>query len=67
MAANYAYNTRDLKFILKEWLPTEDVFAYDRYKEYCDAGDIDIIIDQFDKVAREKIAPSNDEGEKAPA
>jgi alkylation response protein AidB-like acyl-CoA dehydrogenase len=67
MAANYAYNTRDLKFILKEWLPTEEIFAYDKYKEYYDAGDIDLIIDQFDKVAREKIAPSNDEGEETPA
>jgi alkylation response protein AidB-like acyl-CoA dehydrogenase len=67
MTAHYAYNTRDLKFILKEWLPLEEIFAYDTYKEYYDVGDIDMVIDQFDKVAGEKIAPSNDEGEESPA
>ena len=33
MAANFAYqNTRDLEFIIQEWLPTEKVFNYDRYR-----------------------------------
>ncbi len=29
----FKYDMRDLKFILKEWLPSEEVFACDRFKE----------------------------------
>jgi hypothetical protein len=32
MSANFAYlNARDLKFIVKEWLPTEQVFKYPKF------------------------------------
>ena len=32
MAANFAYlNTRDLEFILQEWLPTEEIFSYPKF------------------------------------
>ncbi len=31
MASNFAYkNTRDFKFILKEWLPLNKILAYKR-------------------------------------
>ena len=41
MAFNWAYNTRDFKFILQEWLPTERVFAYERFRDYYSKDDID--------------------------
>ncbi len=66
MASNYAYKTRDLKFVLKEWLPLEEVFAYDKYKDYYSMDDIDTIIDQADKVMRDLVAPTADDGEKTP-
>ncbi|MEA4925638.1 MAG: acyl-CoA dehydrogenase [Syntrophomonadaceae bacterium] len=66
MATNYAYKTRDLKFILNEWLPTHEVLAYDKYKDYYGAEDIDTIIDSIDKIAREVMAPTADDGEKTP-
>jgi alkylation response protein AidB-like acyl-CoA dehydrogenase len=66
MSSNYAYKTRDLKFILKEWLPTNEVFAYDKYKDYYSLDDIDTLIDQVDKICREVIAPTADDGEKTP-
>ena len=64
MSTNYAYKTRDLKFILKEWLPTHEIFAYDKHKDVYNVDDIDPIIDSIDKVAREVIAPTADDGEK---
>lgn len=67
MSTNYAYKTRDLKFILKEWLPTHEIFAYDKHKDVYSVDDIDPIIDSIDKVAREVIAPTADDGEKTPA
>ncbi|NLU51023.1 MAG: acyl-CoA dehydrogenase [Syntrophomonadaceae bacterium] len=66
MAANYAYNTRDFKFILKEWLPMEEIFSYDKYKDYYSKDDLDMLIDQVHKMVAEVIAPTNDDGEKTP-
>lgn len=67
MSANFAYlNTRDLKFILKEWLPTEQVFNYSRFNEYYSKEDIDSILDPCLKMAKELIEPSNEDGENNP-
>lgn len=66
MAANFAYNTRDIKFILKEWLPTQDIFAYDKYKDYYSKDDLDMIIDEVLKMTADVIAPTNDDGEATP-
>ena len=63
MAYKYAYNTRDIKFILKEWLPVDEILAYDRYKDYYSKDDFDTIIDQVHKVAAEVIAPTAEEGD----
>lgn len=67
MAFNWAYNTRDFKFILKEWLPTERIFAYDKFKDYYSKDDIDMILDPVFKIAKEMVAPTNDDGEAEPA
>jgi len=66
MSINYAYKTRDIKFILKEWLPTDAIFAYEKYKDYYSVDDIDTFIDQVDKIAREIYAAAAEEGEKKP-
>ncbi len=63
MSYRYAYNTRDIKFILKEWLPLDEVLSFDRYKEYYSKDDVDTIVDQVRKVAEEVIAPTADDGE----
>ncbi|NPV89257.1 MAG: acyl-CoA dehydrogenase [Firmicutes bacterium] len=63
MSYRYAYNTRDIKFILKEWLPVDEVLAFDRYKNYYSKEDLDPIVDQVRKVAEEVIAPTAEDGE----
>jgi len=63
MAYKYSYNTRDIKFILKEWLPVDEILAYDRYKDYYSKEDFDTIIDQVRKVAAEVIAPTAEEAD----
>ncbi len=62
----FKYNVRDLKFILKEWLPTEEVLACDRFKEYFGIEDVDTIMTEAYKVAREVVSPINAEGDKNP-
>jgi alkylation response protein AidB-like acyl-CoA dehydrogenase len=67
MSANFAYlNARDLKFIAKEWLPTERIFAYPRFSEYYSKDDIDSILDPCLKMAKELIEPTNEDGDSNP-
>ena len=49
----FKYDVRDLKFILKEWLATEEVLACDRYKENFSMDDIDMLLNECYKVAKE--------------
>lgn len=67
MASNYAYNCRDFKFILKEWLPLQEILAYEKFRDLFSIDDVDVLMDQVDKIAAEIIAPSNTEGELMPA
>ncbi|SHG72565.1 Acyl-CoA dehydrogenase [Thermosyntropha lipolytica DSM 11003] len=67
MAANFAYgNLRDMKFIAKEWLPTEEIFSYERYKDYYSKEDVDSVLDPCLKMAKELIEPTNEDGDKNP-
>lgn len=61
IAQNFMYNTRDHKFILKEWLDIEKILSYERYKNCYTIDDIDAILTEAVKVAREIVAPTNDE------
>lgn len=63
MASNFLYSTRDHKFILKEWLDIEKILAFDAYKDYYSLDDIDMILEQALKVAKEVVAPSRDDNE----
>jgi len=63
LASNYIYSSRDHKFILKEWLDMGKVFSFDAFKDYYSVDDIDNILDQALKVAREVTAPTRDDNE----
>ncbi|AFM39764.1 acyl-CoA dehydrogenase [Desulfosporosinus acidiphilus SJ4] len=63
----FKYNVRDLKFILKEWLPTKEVLECDRFKDLYSLEDIDQILTEGYKVCREVISPINVVGDRNPA
>jgi alkylation response protein AidB-like acyl-CoA dehydrogenase len=60
----FKYDIRDLKFILKEWLNTEEVLNCERFKEYYSIDDIDPLINEGYKIAKEVVNPINTEGDK---
>ncbi len=60
----YKYDVRDLQFILKEWLPMEEVLACDRFKDNYGLEDVDMYLNEGYKVAREVVSPINAEGDK---
>jgi hypothetical protein len=62
MASNFIFSNRDHKFILNEWLDMEKVLSFDQYKDYYAVDDINNILDQALKVAKEVIAPTRDDG-----
>ncbi len=64
MAGNFIYSNREHKFIVKEWLNTEKVLNFDAFKESYSIDDVDMILDQGLKVAKEVVAPTNEEGDR---
>ncbi|MCL6638470.1 MAG: acyl-CoA dehydrogenase [Firmicutes bacterium] len=62
--AEFAYDIRDLRFILNEWLDLEEVFGLDKFKDNYEPGDVDFILNEVYKLAREVVAPINKEGDK---
>ena len=58
-ATNYLFDTRELKFIVKEWLDTERLLSCDEYKDYYGVDDIDAFIDVAYKIAKDVVAPAN--------
>ncbi len=67
MASNFLYSTREHKFILNEWLDMEKVLAYDAFKDYYGVDDIDMILEQALKVAKEVVAPTRDDNDSVQA
>ena len=63
MAYKYSYNTRDIKFILNEWLPVDEILGFDKFKDYYSKDDFDTIIDQVRKIAADVIAPTAEDGD----
>lgn len=63
MATNYIYSTRDHRFILKEWLDINKVFETSRYKDCYGIDDIDFILNNALQIAKEVVAPCNDDGD----
>lgn len=67
MSSNFVYFNRDHKFILKDWLDTKKILAFDAFKDYYDMEDIDMILDEGLKVAKEVVAPTNIDGDRTGA
>ncbi len=58
-AGNLIYDTRDLLFILKEWLDMDKLLGMEAYRDYYSKDDFDSILDVNLKIARDVIAPAN--------
>jgi len=58
-ATNYLFDTRELKFVVKEWLDTEKLLACGEYRDYYSVDDFDAFIDVAYKIARDVLAPAN--------
>jgi len=58
-STNFLMNTRDIKFVIKEWLPMDKLLTLDAYKEYYGIDDIDNFLDVNYKICRDVIAPAN--------
>jgi len=64
MAGNFYYSNRDHKFIIKEWLDAEKILNLDAFRDVYGIEDVDMILDQGIKVAREVVAPTNLDGDR---
>ncbi len=64
MASKLMNTTRDGKFIVKEFLDLNTVFQTERFKGGYSLDDIDFILDNALKGAKEVVAPSNEDSEK---
>ncbi len=63
----FKYNVRDLQFILKEWLPLEEIFSCDRFRGKYALEDVDMYLSEGYKIAREIVSPINAECDKVGA
>ncbi len=63
-ANNFLFDTRDVKFIFKEWLDMDKLLGFDVYKDYYSKDDIDSFIDVAYKIARDYMAPANEDADK---
>ncbi|MFO7569087.1 MAG: acyl-CoA dehydrogenase [Smithellaceae bacterium] len=60
----FKYDVRDLKFILKEWLPTEEVLSCERFSGNFTLDDVDMLLNEGYKVSKEVVHPINAPGDK---
>lgn len=60
---NYLYQTRDIKFQMKEWLDMDKLMSCDGYKDYYATDDLDAILDVNYKICRDVICPANKEAD----
>ncbi|HZJ85103.1 MAG TPA: acyl-CoA dehydrogenase [Syntrophomonadaceae bacterium] len=63
MATNYLYSIRDHQFILKEWLDLEKILNYERFQGVYTVEDVDTILTESYRAAKEVVAESNDEND----
>lgn len=59
----FKYDMKDLRFILREWLPTQEVLDCDRFKENFNLDDIDLLLNEGHKIACEVVSPINAKGD----
>ncbi|HNX92535.1 MAG TPA: acyl-CoA dehydrogenase [Syntrophomonas sp.] len=63
-ANNFLFDTRDLKFILKEWLDLDKLLSFEPYRDYYSKDDVDTFVDVVYKMCRDQIAPVNEDLDK---
>jgi hypothetical protein len=56
---NYLYQTRDIKFQMKEWLDMDKLLSNSGYKDYYGIDDIDAFLEVNAKISRDVICPAN--------
>jgi len=59
-ATNYLFDTRESKFIIKEWLDMDKLLATPTYRDYWTKEDIDAFMDVAFKIGRDVLAPANE-------
>lgn len=64
MSSNFMNSTRDHKFILKEWLDLNAVLTTERFKDGYTIDDVDFILENALKGAKEVVAPSCEDSDK---
>ena len=64
MSSNFKNSNRDHKFIFREWLDMSLILDTDRFKGTYTVDDIEVILDNGLKMAREKVAPSCGDSDK---
>jgi len=60
--AEFAYDVRDLKFILNEWLDMKEIFNLDKFKDNYELDNVEFILNEVYKIVKEVVAPINKEG-----
>jgi len=63
-ANNFIYDTRDLKFVLKEWLDLDKLLGFEAYRDYYGKDDVDTFVDLVYKICRDQVAPANEDCDK---
>ena len=63
-ATNFLYDTRDIKFILKEWLDLDKLLGFEAYRDYYSKDDVDTFVDLVYKICRDQVAPANEDCDK---
>ncbi|MDO4539548.1 MAG: acyl-CoA dehydrogenase [Syntrophomonadaceae bacterium] len=58
-ANNFKFDLRDHKFVLKEWLDIDKLFAQKAYAGYYSKDDIDSYLDVAYNIAKDVMAPAN--------
>ncbi len=67
MASNFAYtNIRDFEFIVQEWLPTEQIFAYPQFSDYYSKDDIKSVLGPILKMCKEVVEATNEDCDSHP-
>jgi len=58
----YQGDTRDVKFQLFEWLPTEELLKRPQFSQW-ERPDVEMVLDEAHKLAREVLSPANRDGD----
>ena len=59
----YDVDLRDLKFQLFDWLPADELLAAERFADW-DLENVEMVIDEAVRIAREELGPINEEGDR---